>query len=171
MILKKAKQLILEGRVYGAIDLLEKNEAKYYDNKLELLEFFTLLFFANQRHNNFPKLPDIYQKIQQVYIALISEQGAVQTVLEQFDEFIDGKKTKEDLFNSIDSLSDVQKSKIPLLLFIKFRPSIFGSDYDVNTSIAEKLSYFFKELKGQFYYADIILKISWGTSFTTTSRT
>ncbi|MBY9000634.1 MAG: tetratricopeptide repeat protein [Candidatus Heimdallarchaeota archaeon] len=161
MILKKAKQLILEGRVYDAIDLLEKNEAKYYDNKLDLLESFTLLFFANQRHNNFAKLPDIYQKIQQVYIELISEHGAVQAVLEQFDKLIEGKETKEELFNSVDSLSDVQKSKIPLLLFIKFRPSIFGSDYDVNVSIAEKLSYFFKELKGQFYYADIIQKIAW----------
>jgi hypothetical protein len=167
MILKKAKQLILDGRVYAAIDLLEKNEAKYYDNKLDLLEFYTLLFFANQNHNNFAKLPDIYQKIQQVYIELISEPGAVQAVLEQFDKLIEGKDTKEELFNSIDPLSDVQKSKIPLLLFIKYRPSIFGSDYGVNVSVAEELSYFFKELKGLFYYADIILKISWSYLYKT----
>jgi len=167
MILKKAKKLILAGRVYDAIDLLEKNEAKHYDNKLDLLESFTLLFFANQRHNNFAKLPDIYQKIQHVYIELISEPGAVQAVLEQFDKFIEGKETKEDLLNAIDSLSDIQKSKIPLLLFIKFRNSILGSDYSVNVSLADKLSYFFTELKGQFYYGAIIQKISWAYLYKT----
>ena len=164
MILKKAKQLILEGRFYDVIDLLEKNEVKYYDNKLDLLESITLLLIANRRARNHEKTPDISQKIQQVFNELISEHGDICVVLEKFDKLIERNETREELFNFIDSLSDVLKSKIPLLLYVKFRSIIIGSNYDVNMSLLEKLSYFFLEFQGQFYYVDILIFIAWKPS-------
>ncbi|MHA1514027.1 MAG: tetratricopeptide repeat protein [Candidatus Heimdallarchaeaceae archaeon] len=167
MILKKAKQLILTGRFYEVIDLLEKNETSFNNNKLDFLESIVLLSFAHRRARNYDKLPDIGEKIRQVFNELISENGNIQTVLDKFDKLIEGKETKEELLNVIVSLSEVQKSKIPLLLYIKFRSSIFGSNYDVNTSLVEKLSYFFKEFQGQFYYADIILGIAWNYLYKT----
>ncbi|MHA1219949.1 MAG: tetratricopeptide repeat protein, partial [Candidatus Heimdallarchaeaceae archaeon] len=167
MILKKAKQLILTGRFYEVIDLLEKNETSFNNNKLDFLESIVLLSFAHRRARNYDKLPDIGEKIRQVFNELISENGNIQTVLDKFDKLIEGKETKEELLNVIDSLSEVQKSKISLLLYIKFRSSIFGSNYDVNTSLVEKLSYFFKEFQGQFYYADIILGIAWNYLYKT----
>ncbi len=167
MILKKAKKLILEGLFYDAIDLLEKNEVRHYDNKLALLESVTLLLFAHRRARNYDKLHDISQKTQQVFNELISENGNIHAILEKFDKLIEGKETKEELLNAIDSLSDTKKSKIPLLLYIKFRSIIFGSNYDVNMSLVEKLSYFFLEFQGQFYYVDILLFIAWNFLYKT----
>ncbi len=167
MILEKAKKLILEGRLYDAIDLLEKNEARYYDNKINLLESITLLLFAHRRARNYDKLHDISQKTQQVFNELISENGNIHAILEKFDKLIKGKETREELLNAIDSLSGAQKSKIPLLLHIKFRNVIFGSNYDVNMSLVEKLSYFFLEFQGQFYYADILIFIAWNFLYKT----
>ena len=167
MILKKAKQLILTGRFYEVIDFLEKNEASFNNNKLDLLESITYLYLAHQRARNYDKLPDIWQKIRQLFNELNSENGDVHAVLEKFDKLIEGKETKEELLSAIDSLSEEQKYKIPLLLYIKFRNVIFGSNYDVNMPVVEKLSYFFKEFKGHFYYADIILVVAWNYLYKT----
>ena len=169
MLLNKAKNLILNFDYDSAITLLNSIEHDF-DDMLDRFEGLVLLAFANRRARNYSLMPMLSKKVRDSLDEVILKTEEIAKLIENFVKFSRNELDADALDESINSLTENQKAKIPALIYTKFIPVIVRDGFNTDPILLDKLDPYFIKFQGKLFYSELILLTAWNYLYRTENQ-